>query len=204
MWSTSGGLGIVRRAKKKNSKISHLQYVEYIKSATCNKWSTQRGLRKILTKKLKVRKKPLATYGVHSGDFEKFFDQNLSTCNIWSKQDLVGFSSQVQPLAENSLYKRLVIFSPLYISYYYRVKKQRLRKTAIWAYVRRGRVVIECSRAAEAAYYIELFFDLCLLGGEFTHCSTAIAGACYQCLALRVLSARLKHVIVSWWTSFSV
>ena len=91
-----------------------------------------------------------------------------------------------------------------YISYYYRVKKQRLRKTAIWAYVRRGRVVIECSRAAEAAYYIELFFDLCLLGGEFTHCSTAIAGACYQCLALRVLSARLKHVIVSWWTSFSV
>jgi hypothetical protein len=110
----------------------------------------------------------------------------------------------VQPLAENSVYKRLVIFSPLYISYYYRVKKQRLRKTAIWAYVRRGRVVIECSRAAEAAYYIELFFDLCLLGGEFTHCSTAIAGACYQCLALRVLSARLKHVIVSWWTSFSV
>ena len=110
----------------------------------------------------------------------------------------------MQPLAENSLYKRLVIFSPLYISYYYRVKKQRLRKTAIWAYVRRGRVVIECSRAAEAAYYIELFFDLCLLGGEFTHCSTAIAGACYQCLALRVLSARLKHVIVSWWTSFSV
>ena len=110
----------------------------------------------------------------------------------------------MQPLAENSPYKRLVIFSPLYISYYYRVKKQRLRKTAIWAYVRRGRVVIECSRAAEAAYYIELFFDLCLLGGEFTHCSTAIAGACYQCLALRVLSARLKHVIVSWWTSFSV
>ena len=41
-----------------------------------------------------------------------------------------------------------------YISHYYRVKKQRLRKTAIWAYVRRGRVVIECSRAAEAAYYI--------------------------------------------------
>jgi hypothetical protein len=110
----------------------------------------------------------------------------------------------VQPLAENFPYKRLVIFSPLYITYYYRVKKQRLRKTAIWAYVRRGRVVIECSRAAEAAYYIELFFDLCLLGGEFTHCSTAIAGACYQCLALRVLSARLKHVIVSWWTSFSV
>ena len=55
----------------------------------------------------------------------------------------------------------LCFISPHYIRYRYRVKKQRLRKTAILTYVGRGKVVqystaavvVQCSDSAAFGYY---------------------------------------------------